>query len=178
VFESSFDLYIIIGLVAIASLSIVFNILQRRTISELNQRVEVLVQDAYYDPLTSLPNKNNFSIMIQEQIERAKRHEKSFLFMYIKLKHFKNEEDIKEKAKILSKCMRKEDFLAHIGEDEFVVLFNEYLEAENYEILIKRIVAAFPKYTIRVGTSLYPIDAKDKKYLLQKAKEDSHNGLY
>jgi len=178
VLENNFYLYIVIGLVAISSLSIVFNILQRRTISQLKESSETLIKDAYFNPVTSLPNDNNFTIVIKEQIDRAQRHEKAFLLLYIKLKHFNNDEDIVNIGSKLSETLRNEDFLAHIGEDEFVVLFNEYLEAENYEIVIKRIVNAFPKYSIRVGTSIYPIDAKDKKYLVAKAREDSLNALY
>ena len=176
--EYDFYPYIVIALVAISTLSIIFNFLQRKTIAELKESARILIKDAYLNPITALPNDNNFSIVIKKQIDRAQRHEKTFLLIYIKLRYFKSDEDIINVGTKLAKSIRSEDYLAHIGEDEFVILYNEYLAAQNYEIVIKRIVKAFPKYTIRIGTSVYPLDAVDKKYLVKKAIEDSQKSLY
>lgn len=172
-FESELFLYMLIGLVVISTGSIILNVIQRKTINDLRETSEVLIKDAYFNPITALPNETNFEIILKEQIDRAKRHEKTFLFVYIKLKHFQNDEEIINAGNILSNCIRNEDSLAHISTDEFVILFNEYLEEQNYSIVTNRIMAAFPKYAIRIGKSTYPDFGEDKKYLLQAAIKDT-----
>lgn len=166
-------LYALVGLIIISTGSIILNIIQRNTINNLRTHSQTLIKDAYFNPITSLPNEANFDILLKEQIDRAFRHKKSFLLAYIKLKHYQNDEDIKKAGDKLSESIRNEDALAHINYDEFVIIFNEYLEAQNYDIVLKRIIAAFPKYSIRLGKAVYPNDGEDKKYLLKSAKEDS-----
>lgn len=171
--ESELIIYMLVGLVIISTGSIVLNIIQRRTINQLRESSETLIKNAYFNPVTSLPNETNFDILLQEQIDRAKRHEKTFLVVYIKLKYYESDDDIINTANKLSECIRNEDALSHISSDEFVILFNEYLEKEKYHIVIERIMSSFPKYSIRVGKSTYPSDGEDKKYLLKSAKEDA-----
>ena len=171
--ESELIIYMLVGLVVISTGSIILNIIQRRTINQLRESSETLIKNAYFNPLTSLPNEANFDILLQEQIDRAKRHEKTFLLVYIKLKYYESEEDIVSAANKLSECIRNEDALSHITHDEFVILFNEYLKKENYNIVTDRIISSFPKYSIRLGKSEYPSDGEDKKYLLKSAKEDA-----
>lgn len=171
--ESELIIYMLVGLVIISTGSIVLNIIQRRTINQLRESSETLIKNAYFNPVTSLPNEANFDILLQEQIDRAKRHEKTFLVVYIKLKYYESDDDIINTANKLSECIRNEDALSHISSDEFVILFNEYLEKENYHIVLERIMSSFPKYSIRVGKSTYPSDGEDKKYLLKSAKEDA-----
>jgi GGDEF domain-containing protein len=172
-FESELLRYIMIGLVVILIGSIILNIIQRKTINNLRESSEILIKDAYFNPITALPNEINFEIILKEQIDRAKRHEKTFLFVYIKLKHFQSDQDIIDAGNILSDCIRNEDSLVHISTDEFVILFNEYLEEKNYNIVTSRIMSTFPKYAIRMGKSTYPKSGEDKKYLLQVAIEDT-----
>lgn len=171
--ESELFPYMLVGLVIISTGSIILNIIQRRTINTLRESSETLIKDAYFNPITSLPNESNFDILLQEQIDRALRHQKTFLFVYIKLKYYESDEDIINSANKLSECIRNEDSLAHISTDEFVILFNEYLEEENYNIVLQRIISTFPKYSIRLGKSTFPHDGEDKKYLLKSAKEDA-----
>jgi len=171
--ESELYLYMLIGLVVISTGSIILNIVQRSNINNLRENSETLIKDAYFNPITFLPNEANFDILLKEQIDRALRHQKTFLFVYIKLKYYENDEDIVNAANKLSGCIRNEDFLAQINIDEFVILFNEYLEKENYNIVLQRIITTFPKYSIRLGKSTFPNDGEDKKYLLKSAKDEA-----
>ncbi len=171
--ESELFFYMLIGLVIISTGSIILNVIQRSTINQLRESSETLIKDAYFNPISSLPNEANFDILLKEQIDRAKRHEKDFLLVYIKLKYYESDEDIVNAANQLSECIRNEDALAHISTDEFVILFNEYLEEPNYHIVLERIVTSFPKYSIRIGKSTFPSGGEDKKYLLRSAKENA-----
>jgi len=111
--------------------------------------------------------------LLKEQIDRALRHKQTFLLLYVKLKYYENDEDIVNAANKISETIRNEDVVAHVGRAEFLILFNEYLEKENYDVVLERIVHSFPKYSIRLGTSTFPADGEDKKYLLKSAKEDA-----
>jgi len=169
---SELYLYMLIGLIIISTGSVILNIIQRVAINNLRESSQTLIKDAYFNPITSLPNEANFDILLKEQIDRALRHQKTFLFVYIKLKYYENDEDIVNAANKLSQCIRNEDSLAQINIDEFVILFNEYLEKENYNIVLQRIITIFPKYAIRLGKSRFPNDGEDKKYLLKSAKDE------
>ena len=170
---SELSLYMLILLVVISTGSIILNIIQLGTIKNLRKNSEIVIKNAYFNPITSLPNEANFDILLKEQIDRALRHKKTFLFVYIKLRYYENDEDIVNVANKLSKCIRNEDSLAQINIDEFLILFNEYLEKENYEIVLQRIITTFPKYSIRLGKSTFPNDGEDKKYLLKSAKDEA-----
>jgi len=170
---SELYLYMLISLIVISTGSLIFNILQRTEINNLRKNSKTLIKHTYYNSITSLPNKEYLDILLKEQIKRALRHKKTFLIVYIKLKYYENDEDIIKATKRLSECIRSEDSLAQISIDEFVILFNEYLEKENYNIVLERILTNFPKYSIKLGTSTFPNDGEDKKYLLKSAKDDA-----
>lgn len=172
-YESGIFFYMLIGFVIISFGSIILNIIQRQTIQKLKESSQTLIKDAYFNPLTSLPNEANFDILLKEQIDRALRHKQTFLLLYVKLKYYENDEDIINAANKISETIRNEDVVAHVGRAEFLILFNEYLEKENYNVVLERIVHSFPKYSIRLGTSTFPADGEDKKYLLKSAKEDA-----
>ena len=173
IFMSELSLYMLIFLVVISTGSIILNIIQLGTIKNLRKNSEIVIKNAYFNPITSLPNKHNFDILIKDQINRAIRHQKTFLFVYIKLRYYENDKEIINAANKLSQCIRNEDSIAQIDTDEFVILFNEYLEKENYDVVLQRITTSFPKYSIKIGTSNFPSNGEDKKYLLKSAKEDA-----
>ena len=80
--------YYIIVTVALLLISLFFNIKYRKKIKKRLEDENILIKKAYYHPVTSLPNKENIKIVISEQIQRALRHNKSFLVMLIKIKNF------------------------------------------------------------------------------------------
>jgi len=170
---SELYLYMLVIFIAIATVSIIINILQRTEINNLRKNSKTLIKHTYYNSITSLPNEEYFDILLKEQIKRALRHQKTFLIVYVKLKYYENDEDIIKATDKLSQCVRNEDSLAQINIDEFVILFNEYLEKENYDIVLQRILMTFPKYSIKLGISTFPNDGEDKKYLLKSAKDDA-----
>ena len=170
--------------------SLFFNVKQRRTIKKHQENDNVLIQNAYYHPVTSLPNKENIKIVISEQIDRVLRHDKSFLIISIRIKNYHEvklhsevlaNEFIIEAGDRLLQNTRDEDIVGHISDNTFVVVFNEYLEDENYNILLKRIEECFneppqlnTKYNIEfkisIGTCKYPDEATDAVSLLEKAR--------
>jgi len=191
--ECELSLYYIFLLMVLLLVSIYFNIKYRSVIRKNVENENVLIKSAYFNPVTSLPNAENIKIVISEQIDRALRHDKSFLIIWVRIKNYHEvklhsnvlaNEFILEASDRLIQSTRSEDIIGHISEDTFVVVFNEYLENENYNILLKRVEEAFnesPKldtkynieFQIAIGKSKFPDDAKEAAALIEKAKHQA-----
>jgi len=189
--ECELYLYYIFFIVALFLVSIFFNLKYRQEIKRRKEHDNILIKNAYYHPVTSLPNKVNIKIVISEQIQRALRHDKSFLVMAIKMKNYHEvylhsevlaKEFMLEASNRLLNSTRDEDIIGQISDDTFVIVFNEYLEEENYNIVRKRVEEAFEEqpelntkynieYKIAIGTCKYPDEASSADTLIEKARK-------
>ncbi len=114
------------------------------TVKDLLQKtIEIAVTAAkLQNPLTELPG----NLLIEEEIEKAIRSEEKYTVVYFDLDNFKAFNDvygfgkgdlaIKEFAKILKSNISEEDFVGHIGGDDFVAIFKHH----NCEYLCSRII--------------------------------------
>lgn len=95
---------------------------------------EAIQQNAFYDPLTKLPNRILFSDRIRLAIEQSKRHQFRCAVLFLDLDHFKHINDnlghyigdqllYKVSQRLLERA-RSEDTVARIGGDEFLILLN------------------------------------------------------
>lgn len=193
--ECELYLYYIFFIVALFVVSLFFNLKYRQEIKRRTENDNILIKNAYYHPITSLPNKENIKIVISEQIQRALRHNKSFLFMVIKIKNYHEvylhsevlaHEFIREASDRLLYSTRDEDIIGQISDDTFVIVFNEYLEEKNYDIVRKRIKKTFEEqpelntkynieYKIAIGTCKYPDEASSAETLIEKAYNKAIN---
>ncbi|WP_457749627.1 GGDEF domain-containing protein [Sulfurimonas sp.] len=185
--------YYMFLITAFLLVSLFFNIKQRQNIQKRQENDNILIKNAYYHPVTSLPNKENIKIVISEQIDRALRHNKSFLIILIRIKNFYEvklhsevlaNEFIIEASNRLLQSTRSEDILGHISDNTFVIVFNEYLEDENYNIVLKRIEESLNEppqlntkynidFKISIGTAKYPDEANDAVSLIEKARNEA-----
>jgi len=88
-----------------------------------------------HDSLTGLPNRESYDEHIQEAFDRWQRSEKEFSLAVCDIDHFKKINDtfghlagdkvLKKVAEIFKKNLRKVDFIARIGGEEFVILFEQ-----------------------------------------------------
>ena len=95
---------------------------------------EAIEQNAFYDPLTKLPNRTLFTDRIRLAIEQSKRHQFRCAALFIDLDHFKQINDnlghyigdqlLYKVSQRLLERVRSEDTVSRIGGDEFVVLLN------------------------------------------------------
>ena len=102
-------------------------------ITERKRAEEQLLQNAFYDPLTGLPNRALFMERLGHTLERAKRHE-NYLFavLFLDLDRFKVINDslghlmgdqlLVAIARKLEICIRSTDTAARLGGDEFTIL--------------------------------------------------------
>lgn len=106
-----------------------------RDITDRKLAEEKIRQQAHYDLLTHLPNRNLFMDRLQQALEHAKTHDIYGAVLFFDLDHFKRVNDslghdtgdalLQSISKRLSKSMRSEDTLARFGGDEFVILLSD-----------------------------------------------------
>ncbi len=153
------------------------------------QRVEELT---ITDDLTTLYNVRYMHSLLDTEIRRASRYKKEFSMIFFDLDHFKQVNDtyghihgsqlLRETAEVLQEQIRKVDFAARYGGDEFVVLLPETSKKEATAIA-KRIRAAIEdniflqdkgmkvQFTASFGVATFPEDAKTKDDLIRMSDE-------
>ena len=181
--------YYLFALVALLLGSIFYNLKQKLALKKREDSETALVKEAYFNPITELPNRKNLDIVIEEQIHRVHRRAQSFLIAVVRIKNYNDinlrsktlgDEFITEAGSKLVDAVRDEDLVAHISESNFVLLFNEYLEEDNYDIVFNRVKTIFKdkyqvderktlEYQISIGTSEYPNDGTDSATLITEA---------
>jgi len=181
--------YYLFALVALLLGSIFYNLKQKLALKKREESETALVKEAYFNPITELPNRKNLDIIIEEQIHRVHRRAQSFLIAVVRIKNYNDinlrsktlgDEFITEAGSKLVDAVRDEDLVAHISESNFVLLFNEYLEEDNYDIVFNRVKTIFKdkyqvderktlEYEISIGSSVYPNDGTDAGTLITEA---------
>ena len=108
-----------------------------RDITQRKEFEEQLEHQAFFDPLTQMPNRALFMNRLQHLFHRSKRAEDPLLFavLYLDLDRFKGVNDglghqagdelLVEIARRLERCVRPSDTLARLGGDEFTVLLED-----------------------------------------------------
>ena len=181
--------YYLFVVVALLLGSVLYNLKQKLALKKREESETALVKEAYFHPISELPNRKNIDIMITEQIHRVHRRAQSFLVVVIRIKNYSDvnirsksegNEFISEAATRVIDAVRDEDMAAHISDNTFAILFNEYLEEDNYEILFKRLKNVFKDefqitenknlmYDIGFGYSQYPDNGTDGDTLINEA---------
>jgi diguanylate cyclase (GGDEF)-like protein len=110
--------------------------------------IDKLIKDAETDPLTELLNRRGFLKRVNEEIEKFNRHGETFSLILIDLDDLKKANDnigyefgdelIKGLSNEIIKNLRRYDFAARIGGDEFVIILPLTKEREA-EIITKRL---------------------------------------
>jgi len=181
--------YIAVTFAFLLFISLYFNFKFSKMLKKYRKNENILIRSAYFNPVTDLPNRENIDLIISEQIDRALRHNQTFLLTVIKLKNYHEvkmhseklaNEFIIEASDRLLASIRDEDSLAHITDDGFVIVFNEYLDEENYDVILQRIKESFSNkpnldtkyqidFEIAYGHSKYPDDGTDAGLLIDTA---------
>ena len=106
-----------------------------RDIDERHAFERQLTERAFYDPLTSLPNRLLFQDRLQQALVRAHRRGTRPGLVFLDLDNFKlindslghhvGDELLVQVAGRLQSCLRAEDTVARLGGDEFVIVLQD-----------------------------------------------------
>jgi diguanylate cyclase (GGDEF)-like protein/PAS domain S-box-containing protein len=149
-------------------------------------RIEAL---AYHDPLTGLPNRALLLDRLTQTLARAEREQRPSAVLFLDLDRFKaindslghavGDELLRQAAERLRTAIRKEDTVARIGGDEFVILMAEIGDAENTAGIASKVLAALrvpfviEEHELSVsascGIAISPADGTQAPVLLQRA---------
>lgn len=158
-------------------------------VSERKQTAEKLVQLAQYDSLTTLPNRVLLQDRLLQATTVAARKNQQMAVLFLDLDRFKDVNDslgheagdimLQQISQRLSQQLRESDTVARIGGDEFVILLQDIVKAEQVATVATKILAAVAKPitierveflpTCSIGISLYPKDGTDSQTLLRNA---------
>lgn len=141
------------------------------------------------DPLTDLPNRRLFHILLQNGIKNAHQSDQSLGVVFLDLDQFKQVNDtlgheigdilLKEVALRLGQTLRSSDTLARIGGDEFNILIEDFNEQREIEPIVETILASFSspflcqdheiRITASIGIALFPQDGESIQTLIKNA---------
>lgn len=163
-------------------------------ITERKQAEEQIRKLAFYDPLTSLPNRRLFLERLEDELEVARIEDKHGALLFLDLDHFKNLNDslghpvgdalLVEVSRRLRENRVEGETIARIGGDEFVILLpdiasNVELSAELAERRAEKVRVAIiePFYihgheyhiSVSIGISLFPEANQNSADILKRA---------
>ena len=161
-------------------------------IQDITERMKIkkeVEKRAYFDDLTSLPNRALFNDRANVAIANSLRNDERCAILFIDLDNFKGINDsmghaagdelLIKVASILEDCIRKTDTVARIGGDEFAILLPKINNIKSAVKLSNRIIGSFKKpmniknkeiyATSSIGFSILPEDGNDFDSLIKNA---------
>jgi diguanylate cyclase (GGDEF)-like protein len=158
---------------------------------ERSQLQTQLIDHAYHDSLTGLPNRRLARDRISYAINRAARSGQGLALLWIDLDRFKQINDqyghpvgdavLQQTAQRLSERLRSSDTLARMGGDEFMALVEGTSSRETTEAIATSLLEtlAVPmqidelelSISASIGISLYPEDGRTSDGLFQHADQ-------
>ena len=150
---------------------------------------ESLHQLAYFDTLTSLPNRMLFQDRLQQAIAHSERQHTPFALLFIDIDNFKQINDalghsfgdnvLAELGHRLQSACRQTDSAARLGGDEFAILLLDQLDenalAKTVDDILHKLcghisISGQEIYvTCSIGVAVYPQDAATAEILLRNA---------
>ncbi|MFC7063813.1 putative bifunctional diguanylate cyclase/phosphodiesterase [Halobacillus seohaensis] len=122
----------------------------RHDITKRKHYEETIEQMAYYDPLTSLPNRN---LLCEWLNNRSKDKEDHITVLFLDIDRFKSINDnfghhigdliLKESARRLENCLHQADFILREGGDEFVIFLDGYKNKKDVISITNEILEQF-----------------------------------
>ncbi len=175
---------------ACTSDSRLLEVIRKLSVGMINiRRSETLYQQANYDSLTGLLNRNAFSHELARRVRQTDRSKKHGALAFLDLDSFKKVNDgeghsagdalLKIVAQRLSDVIRNDDIVARLGGDEFAIVLGAYGSEEDLVHVLQRILDSFVE-PIRIGTlelqvhvsmgvCVFPRDGDTVEGLLKKA---------
>lgn len=166
-----------------------------RDITAQKHQEELIFKHAFYDSLTSLPNRYLVLERLSQMIIESKRTKGHIAIMFIDLDDFKKVNDssghevgdrlLIEAARRLRGALREQDTVARLGGDEFIILLKSIHDQSNVTAIANNLVRLFQSpfcidnkefsVSLSLGVAMFPTDASTPHELLSKADSAMYN---
>ncbi len=160
-----------------------------RDIPEQHKAEELIRKQAYYDNLTSLPNRFLALDRLSHMLFEAQRNKGHVAVLFIDLDNFKKVNDsfghelgdklLVKSAARLQQVIRKEDTIGRLGGDEFIVLLRGINSHYNAICIAEKLLKSFTSpfkiegrelvLTMSIGVAMYPENGDTASDLLRNA---------
>ena len=158
-------------------------------IAERNKAEEKINYLAYYDALTSLPNRALFRDRLEQALSTAQREQHNLAVLFLSPDRIKKINDtlgdaVAEKlvcsvSEKLRGSLRDEDTLAYWGRDEFAIILPQLMGTDDAVEIVQRLQSTLEPQvkvdnhefylTSSIGIGLYPHDGSDAETLMKNA---------
>jgi diguanylate cyclase (GGDEF)-like protein/PAS domain S-box-containing protein len=148
-----------------------------------------IVEQAYNDPLTKLPNRFRFLERLEIELAQARRHHRRLAIVYLDVDRFKFINDTRGHtagdnllqllALRLKRRLRQVDTVARVGGDEFVILMPDTRGSLEMSAVAHKLLAVIQrpfqmegqnlKVTASLGIASFPEDGDESETLLRNA---------
>jgi|GEM_PF-1618005 len=137
-------------------------------LTDMTQRLRherELMRLATRDRLTGLPNRAMVESLLETAVERCRRYNRRFAVMCLDLSRFKLVTDtlghqagdalLQEVARRVTETVRAADLVGRIGSDDFAIILEEIVDADEAAAIADRVLAAFDQPVILAGNEHY-----------------------
>jgi len=162
-----------------------------RDISERKHAETVIWNQANFDSLTSLPNRNLFLQNLEHEIRSCDRSNLSLALLYIDLDRFKDVNDslghdmgdllLVEISSRLKQTVREIDTVSRLSGDEFTIILGQIGDPLSVQPVCQQLLDALAQpyqldnekvfLTASIGVTFYPQDAKNIESLQRNADQ-------
>ena len=166
--------------------SIIYTI---RRMSDIKSLTRQIALQAYYDPITHLPNRVMAFEYLEHLVKKAEKSSKSIAVIFIDFDNFKTVNDtyghsvgdelIQNVGSRLNLLLAKGDMLCRLGGDEFIGILDLSQEEDHLHEVLRSMLKSQTepvhtsvkkiKVNLSIGISLYPMHGKNVVELIQAA---------
>ncbi|WP_323753723.1 EAL domain-containing protein [Marinobacter sp.] len=160
-----------------------------RDITEANEAAELIRKQAYFDSLTSIPNRLLSLDRLSQMIKEMERSGEKAAVVFLDVDDFKKVNDslghdvgdkvLVEAANRLSSVVRDSDTVGRLGGDEFIVLMGALAESFDAVGTVEKLLGVFREpftidgreliLTTSIGVAVFPDNGESATDLLRNA---------
>lgn len=161
----------------------------KKTHTDLIELEEELINLAYTDTLTNMPNKISFENNMNRLISFHEQEKIRFAFLHLDIDNFKNINDImghsagdmflKEFGTMLLQCISDTDLAARLNGDEFAIIIHDTIDNQKIYSTLDAIIDRLRKpwlingheffVTFSIGITIFPDDGDTTSVLMRNA---------
>ncbi len=162
-----------------------------RDISKRKHAESVIWNQANFDALTNLPNRNLFLQKLDHEIRSCDRSNLSLALLYLDLDRFKDVNDtlghdmgdlvLTETSARLKSSVREVDTVSRLGGDEFIIILGQIDDPLSVQRVCQQLLEALAcpfqldnekvYLTASIGVTFYPGDSRDTETLQRNADQ-------